>query len=56
MTPAAIKLYVPRDAAALAMGADEVAAALQALCTERGQAVQIVRNGSRGLFWLEPLV
>ncbi len=56
MTPAAVKLYVPRDAAALAMGADEVAAALQASCTERGQAVQIVRNGSRGLFWLEPLV
>ena len=51
-----IKLYVPRDAAALAVGADEVAAALQAECAQRGLAVEIVRNGSRGLFWLEPLV
>ena len=47
---------MPRDAAALAVGADEVAAALQAQCAARGMAVQIVRNGSRGLFWLEPLV
>ena len=50
------QVYVPRDAAALAVGADEVAAALQAQCAARGVAVQIVRNGSRGLFWLEPLV
>ncbi len=51
-----VKLYVPRDSAALAAGADEVAAALQIECARRGQAVEIVRNGSRGLFWLEPLV
>ena len=53
---AAITLYVPRDSAALAVGADEVAATLQAECAARGLPVQIVRNGSRGLFWLEPLV
>ena len=51
-----VKLYVPRDSAALAVGADEVAATLQAECTKRGLAVEIVRNGSRGMFWLEPLV
>ncbi|WP_029001700.1 formate dehydrogenase beta subunit [Azohydromonas australica] len=51
-----VKLYVPRDSAALAAGADEVAAALSSECARRGQAVKIVRNGSRGLFWLEPLV
>jgi formate dehydrogenase iron-sulfur subunit len=56
MTAAAITVYVPRDAAALAMGADEVAAAILAQCAARGEAVRIVRNGSRGLFWLEPLV
>ncbi len=49
-------LYVPCDSAAVAAGADEVAAALTAECARRGTAVTIVRNGSRGLFWLEPLV
>nr|WP_233167647.1 formate dehydrogenase beta subunit [Xylophilus sp. ASV27] len=40
----------------MAVGADEVAAALAAACAQRGLSVQIVRNGSRGLFWLEPLL
>lgn len=53
---APITVYVPRDSAALAAGADEVADALQAHCAARGLSVQLVRNGSRGLFWLEPLV
>ena len=52
----AITLYVPRDAASLAAGADETAAAIAAEAQRRGLEVQIVRNGSRGLFWLEPLV
>ncbi len=49
-------LYVPRDAAALAVGADEVAAAITAEAARRGVALQLVRNGSRGLLWLETLV
>lgn len=49
-------LYVPQDAAALAVGADEVADALAEEANRRGLSVRIVRNGSRGLFWLEPLV
>jgi formate dehydrogenase iron-sulfur subunit len=49
-------VYIPRDSAALAVGADEVADTLQAECARRGIAVQIVRNGSRGMFWLEPFV
>lgn len=56
MTPGSVRVYVPRDAAALACGADEVAAAIAAACAARGLAVDIIRNGSRGLFWLEPLV
>ncbi|MHB0920173.1 MAG: formate dehydrogenase [Thiomonas sp. 15-66-11] len=52
----AVKVFVPRDAAALAVGADAVAAMLQAECARRGLAVELVRNGSRGMFWLEPLV
>ncbi|MBS0395037.1 MAG: formate dehydrogenase [Proteobacteria bacterium] len=49
----ATRLYVPKDATARSLGADEVAAALAA---QLGGAVEIVRTGSRGLFWLEPLV
>jgi formate dehydrogenase iron-sulfur subunit len=49
-------VYVPRDSAALAVGADAVAAAVAREAALRGADVQVVRNGSRGLFWLEPLV
>ena len=52
----AVTVYVPRDCAALAVGADEVAAALQAECVRRGLPLHLVRNGSRGMFWLETLV
>jgi len=48
------RLFVPGDAAAVAVGADQVAAALGAATV--GQDVSITRTGSRGLFWLEPLV
>ena len=51
-----ITLYVPRDSAALAAGADRVARRIADEATQRGIAVTLVRNGSRGLFWLEPLV
>ncbi|MGE8676918.1 MAG: formate dehydrogenase, partial [Achromobacter kerstersii] len=51
---APIVIYVPRDAAALAMDADAVAHAIERITDERGLSVQVVRNGSRGL--LEPLV
>ena len=50
------RIFVPRDVAALAVGADEVVMALQAEAQARGLTLEIVRNGSRGLFWLEPLV
>ncbi len=52
----AARVFVPRDSAACSVGADEVADALRAELARRGQSVQIVRNGSRGAFWLEPLV
>ena len=50
------KIYIPRDAAALALGADKVAQAMEDAVAARGLDVAIVRNGSRGLHWLEPLV
>ncbi len=47
-----VRVYVPCDAAAVSVGADEVAAAIAALDAD----IQIIRNGSRGMLWLEPLV
>jgi len=49
-------IFVPRDAAAVSLGADEVAAAFVDLAAARGLAPKLVRNGSRGMLWLEPLV
>lgn len=49
-------VYVPRDAAARSVGADEVAQQIQLAAIEGGFGVDVVRNGSRGLLWLEPLV
>ena len=51
-----ITVFVPRDAAALAVGADKVAAAIEREAVSRGHDVHIVRNGSRGMLWLEVLV
>ncbi len=51
-----MKIYVPRDAAARALGADAVAAAVLAEAAKCGVTVELVRNGSRGMVWLEPLV
>ena len=51
-----MRVYVPCDAAALAVGADRVASEIRAVAQARGIEVEIIRNGSRGMFWLEPLV
>ncbi|HET6431328.1 formate dehydrogenase beta subunit, partial [Dyella sp.] len=49
-------VYVPRDAGALSLGAEATAAAIAAEAGRRGLDVTMVRNGSRGLYWLEPMV
>ena len=46
------RLFVPSDSQAAALGADRVAASLARACPD----ADIVRTGSRGLFWLEPIV
>ncbi len=51
-----IKVYVPRDSSALGLGADKVAAAILAEAERRGAHIELIRNGSRGLYWLEPMV
>ncbi len=50
-----MKIYLPLDSAAVALGADEIAAAIHANAEAKGISLTIVRNGSRGMVWLEPL-
>jgi formate dehydrogenase iron-sulfur subunit len=49
-------VYVPRDSSARSVGAEEVAEAIELEAIRRGAGVRVVRNGSRGMMWLEPLV
>jgi len=49
-------VYVPRDSSALSLGADKVAAAIADAAARRKIDLRLVRNGSRGMFWLEPMV
>jgi formate dehydrogenase iron-sulfur subunit len=51
-----VKIYIPLDMAAVAMGADKLAAAVASEAAARGENIEIVRNGSRGMLWLEPLI
>ena len=50
------KIYIPRDSSALSMGAEKVALAITQEAKQRGLDVEIIRNGSRGLYWLETMV
>lgn len=50
------RIYVPRDSSALALGADAIAEAIEREAGARGANIELVRNGSRGLLYLEPLV
>ncbi len=51
-----IKIFVPCDAAALSVGAEDVAIEIGRVAKKQGLSVEIIRNGSRGMLWLEPLV
>ena len=46
------RVYVPKDSTALSLGADEVVAALR----KAKAPIEIIRTGTRGMLWLEPLV
>jgi formate dehydrogenase iron-sulfur subunit len=50
------KVYIPRDSSALSMGAEKVATAITQEAKKRGLDITIIRNGSRGLYWLETMV
>ena len=51
-----ITIYIPRDSTALALGANVVANAIATEAERRGIDLRLIRNGSRGMFWLEPLI
>lgn len=50
------RIYIPRETAAVSVGADEVAIAIARYAKESGDSIEIIRNGSWGATWLEPLV
>ena len=52
----ATKIYVPRETTSISVGADEVALAIAREAKQSGASIQLIRNGSWGACWLEPLV
>ncbi|HEX7034261.1 MAG TPA: NADH-ubiquinone oxidoreductase-F iron-sulfur binding region domain-containing protein [Pseudomonadales bacterium] len=55
-TPQPFRVFVPSDTSARSVGADAVADAVTREARSRGLSLELIRNGSRGLYWLEPLV
>jgi formate dehydrogenase iron-sulfur subunit len=51
-----MRIFVPGDSAAQSVGADLVAVAIAAEAAKRNLDITLVRNGTRGALWLEPLV
>ncbi|HEY2591054.1 MAG TPA: hypothetical protein VGI35_05630, partial [Steroidobacteraceae bacterium] len=49
-------VYLPRDSGALGLGAESVARAIAREAESRNVPIRIVRNGSRGLYFLEPMI
>jgi len=50
------RVFIPRDFSTQALGGEKVVSAVEAAAVERNADIQIVRNGSRGLYWLEPMI
>lgn len=51
-----MRIFIPGDSAAQSVGSDSVAVSIAAEAAKRGMDVTIIRNGTRGALWLEPLV
>src|SRR5262245_51247007 len=50
------RILVPDDTSACSLGADAIADAIKKQIDDIGLDACVVRNGSRGMYWLEPLV
>ncbi len=51
-----VKIYVPQDTAAMSMGSNEIAKKINVLAKKQKKDIVIIRNGSWGMSWLEPLI
>lgn len=51
-----VKIFVPCDSGSLALGAEQVVSAITSEAQKRNLNIELIRNGSRGLYWLEPMV
>ncbi|MFT4919106.1 MAG: formate dehydrogenase iron-sulfur subunit [Zhongshania aliphaticivorans] len=51
-----LQIFVPSDTTACSLGADGIATAIASASVQSGADIELIRNGSRGLFWLEPMV
>ncbi|MFO1186565.1 MAG: NADH-ubiquinone oxidoreductase-F iron-sulfur binding region domain-containing protein [Alphaproteobacteria bacterium] len=51
-----MRAFLPRDSAAVAFGAEKVARSLEAEAAKRRLALTLVRTGTRGMHFLEPLL
>ena len=51
-----VKVFIPKDSASKSVGADEVAQSILTHAQKKSLEIEIVRTGSRGMLWLEPLV
>ncbi|HJU11164.1 MAG TPA: NADH-ubiquinone oxidoreductase-F iron-sulfur binding region domain-containing protein, partial [Candidatus Binataceae bacterium] len=50
------RVYIPADSGARSLGADAVANAIVSEAQKRRIDINVVRTGSRGLYWLEPMI
>src|SRR5689334_6452260 len=51
-----VKVYIPADSGARSLGADAVANKIAFEARNRQIDIEVVRTGSRGLYWLEPMI
>src|SRR5271170_1604804 len=56
MSPSAARVYLPGDSGALSLGANAVADAIAREAANRRVDIKLIRNGSRGLYWVEPMI
>jgi formate dehydrogenase iron-sulfur subunit len=49
-------IYLPCDTTANAKGANQIASLIEQIAEKNSININIVRNSSRGLYWLEPLI
>ena len=50
------KIFIPMDTAAMSMGSNDVAKKIKSFAENQNKNIEIIRNGSWGMSWLEPLI